>query len=83
MTHAIDVIINFCPKILIIPFGTDTVRSDPQGSFDIGIDDYKAIGNLIRNKFIGTIIVTQEGEYDLDVICTIVVNFLSGLIMTR
>lgn len=74
-----------CPfDVLIIPFGADTYKNDPDASslckcgLDIG--DYEIIGKFIR-KFSEDkpIIVTQEGGYDVDNVDKIVISLLSGL----
>jgi acetoin utilization deacetylase AcuC-like enzyme len=77
---AIKVISEYQPDVLIIPFGADTVSSDPQGSFDLNIKDYSVIGTMIKENFNTPIIVTQEGGYDISCVSTVVINFISGLV---
>lgn len=74
----------FEPKILIIAFGGDTFKDDPEslGStrFNLEINDYKVIGSLIKKYFDKKIIVIQEGGYNIEHIGTIVNNFITGLL---
>lgn len=72
-------ICKFNPDVLIIAFGADTVKNDPEGGFLLEPDDYTEIGKTIRKYYRKKIIVTQEGGYDLIEIDDIVYNFLSGL----
>ena len=68
--------------ILLIPFGGDTYKDDPDASHCckccLDIEDYRVISSLIRAKFDKKIIVLQEGGYDMDYIDLIVESFLSG-----
>lgn len=69
---------------LIIAFGADTFKNDPDASelsrFTLDLDNYDQMGNVIRSHFETTqIIVTQEGGYDLDNVPQIVYRFLNGL----
>lgn len=80
LKKAIKIIIEYKPQILIIPFGADTVISDPQGSFDLCVNDYVTIGNLIKENIRLPIIITQEGGYDINVVANIVVNFMKGIL---
>jgi len=80
LKKAIKIVVDHEPKILIIPFGADTVISDPQGSFNISPNDYVTMGKLIKEHIQIPIIVTQEGGYDIDVVGDVVVNFMRGLV---
>lgn len=73
------------PKIdnLIIAFGGDTFKDDPDasslGRFNIDIPDYHKIGQTIRKHYQKQLIITQEGGYEMDCIAEIVNNFIYGL----
>jgi acetoin utilization deacetylase AcuC-like enzyme len=73
----------FDPDVLIIPLGTDTLKTDPDASklygANLETNDFITIGKLIKNTFNKNIIVTQEGGYDLDNVPTAVHNFLLGI----
>ena len=70
---------------LIIAFGADTYKLDPDASAvakcGLEISDYKIISTYIRNNFPNCpIIVTQEGGYNMSDIDKILKSFLEGLI---
>lgn len=70
--------------VLIVAFGGDTFKNDPDASIrcrcNLDIPDYELIGKLIRSKIPNKpIVVTQEGGYDMEHIDQIVHSFLEGL----
>ncbi len=70
---------------LIIAFGADTFVGDidvsTSGAFKIQIEDYSAMGELIRAKLSTIpILVTQEGGYSLEHVPDIVCRFLDSLL---
>lgn len=73
---------NFNPELLIIAFGGDTYKFDPEASTSckccLDIEDYYNISKYIKSKFNKNIIVTQEGGYDMENIDKIVLSFLKG-----
>ncbi|AYV78408.1 MAG: acetoin utilization deacetylase [Edafosvirus sp.] len=85
--NALEYIKLFDPNILIIPFGADTLASDPDASelYKCGLKpiDFITIGTRISQKFKGKIIITQEGGYDLENVPEAVHNFLTGLSLTN
>lgn len=80
--NAMDLICEFQPDILVIPFGADTYKFDPEASSScrccLDILDYMKISMYIRSRFVKTIIVTQEGGYDIENVDQIVLYFLNG-----
>lgn len=80
LTDALEQIVQFGPKITIISFGADTFENDPQGGFNLKLDDYVLMGNIIRKKLKGPIVITQEGGYYLEYVDKIVSNFIEGLV---
>jgi acetoin utilization deacetylase AcuC-like enzyme len=82
---AIDYIKRDMPNVLIIAFGGDTYKNDPDASescrCSLDFDNYLKIGQQIRSQFPNMpIVVTQEGGYDMENIAEIVLSFLKGLI---
>lgn len=70
--------------VLVIAFGGDTYKDDPDASKSckclLDIQDYKTIGETIRKQYPNIpIIVTQEGGYEMSNIDKIVLSFLDGL----
>jgi len=80
LTH----IVNFTPDCLIIPFGGDTFRDDPDASptcrCGLEISDYEKISKRIRELYKGKIVICQEGGYNMDNISEIVEGFLQGFL---
>lgn len=75
-------------EILIIPFGGDTYKNDPDPSILYGcgldFDDYTEMGRLISTTLPHTrFIVTCEGGYNMSAIAKITSNFLLGLNMKK
>ena len=68
---------------LVIPFGADTYKDDPDpnliGHFNLRTDAYKEIAKVIRKYFDIPIVVTQEGGYCMDKVPEIVYEFINGL----
>lgn len=71
-------------QALVIAFGADTFKGDPDasklGRFQLDLPDYLAMGSLLNRAFSNIpIVVTQEGGYNLAAVPTIVGNFLKNL----
>lgn len=74
------------PTILIIAFGGDTYKNDPDASVNcrcsLDLQNYFSIGKFLRTQFNDIpIVVTQEGGYDMENIASIVESFLKGLLV--
>lgn len=83
LKKALGVIVSYGPDVLIVPFGADTLSSDPDASklYRCGllVDDFKIIGGVITDMFKGKIVITQEGGYDLANVPTAAYNFAMGV----
>lgn len=83
LDKGINLIKNFNPDVIIIPFGGDTFKDDPDPSKLYGcsleLEDYTKMGQEI-SKLNKKVVVTQEGGYCMDKITEIVDNFLIGLL---
>jgi len=80
LSEALDMITEFNPDVLIVAFGADTYKDDPQGGFCLDLPDYQQMGQLIKKAITKPIIVTQEGGYHMESIDKIVCNFIDGLL---
>lgn len=83
LIKALDKIKDFSPEFLIIPFGGDTYKDDPDQNnlcrFELDLDDYRSMGRLIYSYYPDVpIVITQEGGYNMENISTIVWNFLDS-----
>jgi len=75
-------IIEFNCDAVVIPFGGDTYKDDPESSpfakFGLEVEDYILIGKKVNDFFKGKpIVITQEGGYEINSIADIVSNFVS------
>jgi acetoin utilization deacetylase AcuC-like enzyme len=74
----------FRAQALVIAFGGDTYKEDPDASaiagFSLELDDYPKMGHMVKQGFTGPIVVTQEGGYCIDKIGSIVLSFLQALV---
>lgn len=73
------------PNVLIIAFGGDTYKNDPDASSScrcsLDFDNYFSIGEFVRTQFNDIpIVVTQEGGYDMENIANVATSFLKGLL---
>jgi len=85
LTEAIMFLKNHNIDSLVVAFGGDTYKDDPDVSLHsrcgLDIEDYFTIGKYIKTSFAGElkIIITQEGGYNLEHIAEIAESFLNGL----
>jgi acetoin utilization deacetylase AcuC-like enzyme len=85
LSDAIDQVIACKPGGLVIAFGGDTYKLDPDASpaarFALDIPDYRKMGEAIRRRLGGLpTVVTQEGGYHMEDIGAIVDSFFAGLL---
>ncbi|OGO00231.1 MAG: histone deacetylase [Chloroflexi bacterium RBG_13_51_52] len=66
------------PRYLVVPFGLDTAREDPTGSWALEADDFEAMGTMIGSLHLPTLVV-QEGGYDTRVLGVNARSFMTGL----
>ena len=88
LREAIEFLISHDIEHLVIAFGGDTFKDDPDTSVlcrcGLDIEDYYTIGQLIKRELKNyksnlKIIITQEGGYCLNKIGEIIDSFLNGL----
>ena len=75
---ALDRVVRFRPRFLIIALGLDTAKEDPTGTWSLEAKDFEAIGRMIGSLHFPTLVV-QEGGYDTRVLGTNVRHFFNGL----
>jgi acetoin utilization deacetylase AcuC-like enzyme/GNAT superfamily N-acetyltransferase len=68
----------FKPQFLVVPFGLDTAKGDPTGTWSLRARDFEANGRLLGEVGL-PILVVQEGGYDNRVIGSNARHFFSGL----
>lgn len=82
LEKALNAIEQFGADCLVIAFGGDTFKNDPDASptcrCSLGVQDYFTIGKTIKERFTGKKVITQEGGYDMENIDNIVFSFLEG-----
>lgn len=83
LRKALDLIRGFNTSHLIIAFGADTWKKDPdprpECRFALELEDYSKMGCMIKSLNL-PVLITQEGGYDLEVVPKIVENFLFSMI---
>lgn len=77
LEEALQQIIKFDPKYLVVSFGADTHADDPIGGFALTTDYFRKMAQSIAGLGLKTVIV-QEGGYNNELLGTNVVSFLSG-----
>ena len=77
LDDALNMIVGFSPKFLVISLGTDIYKDDPLGKFGITTDGFHEIGKKIAALHIGSLIVL-EGGYNNDALGENVVSFLTA-----
>ena len=78
LTQACQNIRDFAPKFLVIPFGLDTAKGDPTGTWLLEPTDYEMVGRRIGQLKIPTLVV-QEGGYDIKKLGINAASFFKGL----
>lgn len=62
LSKALRKVAGFKPKFLVLPFGLDTAKADPTGTWNLTEKDFEANGRLIGALHLPTLII-QEGGY--------------------
>jgi acetoin utilization deacetylase AcuC-like enzyme len=78
LKEAIKKVVRFHPRYLVIPFGLDTAKEDPTGSWTLEMADFEAIGKMLGVLRLPTLVV-QEGGYDTRVLGSNARAFFTGL----
>jgi acetoin utilization deacetylase AcuC-like enzyme len=68
----------FRPAYLVIPFGLDTAKEDPTGTWSLVAGDFEQMGKMIGALNLPTLVV-QEGGYDTRVLGINARAFFTGL----
>jgi acetoin utilization deacetylase AcuC-like enzyme len=78
LKEALKRIQRFRPRYLVVPFGLDTAKEDPTGSWTLEAGDFEAMGKMIGSLQLPTLVV-QEGGYDTRVLGVNARSFMTGL----
>jgi len=78
LVKALERVAAFKPDLLIVPYGADTYAEDPISFFGIETVDYTAMGRLIAEAGLPTLIC-MEGGYAVDALGANVRAFLAGV----
>jgi acetoin utilization deacetylase AcuC-like enzyme/GNAT superfamily N-acetyltransferase len=78
LRDALRRVARFRPGYLVIPFGLDTAKEDPTGSWSLATEDFEAVGRMIGALQLPTLVV-QEGGYDTRVLGINARAFFTGL----
>lgn len=77
LQQALERVMAFQPDLLIVPYGADTFAGDPISFFDIQTAEYQAMGAMIAQAGLPTLIC-MEGGYAIEALGDNVASFLSG-----
>ncbi len=78
LKEAVQKIIRFNPKFLVIAFGADTAKGDPTGSWPFTGHDFHHLGHQL-GRLHYTSMVVQEGGYRIRTLGQNVAKFIQGL----
>jgi acetoin utilization deacetylase AcuC-like enzyme/GNAT superfamily N-acetyltransferase len=78
LRDALRRVARFRPGYLVVPFGLDTAKEDPTGSWSLSAEDFEAMGKMIGALQLPTLVV-QEGGYDTRVLGVNARAFFTGL----
>jgi acetoin utilization deacetylase AcuC-like enzyme len=79
LENALNRIRFYVPDILIISLGTDIIKDEPSGGFQIEPETLHRIGRDIAALHL-PLVVIQEGGYNLDTLGQHVITFFTGLL---
>lgn len=78
LSRALRKVAGFKPKFLVLPFGLDTAKADPTGTWGLIGKDFEANGRLIGALQLPTLVV-QEGGYRVKSLGANARHFFIGL----
>lgn len=78
LDRALEAIAGRDPSLLVLSFGADTHASDPISFFELGGEDYRAIGRRIAARG-WPVLVVMEGGYCVEALAPSVAGLLDGL----
>jgi len=77
LEKALDIILDFSPKFLVVSVGMDIYKNDPLGKFNVSNKGIQGIGNHISKLGLPTLVV-MEGGYDNRTLGKNIVAFLAS-----
>jgi acetoin utilization deacetylase AcuC-like enzyme len=77
LEQALEAIVAYSPRFLVVSAGLDTFAADPLGDFNLSAAAYPAIGRRIAQLGLPTLFV-QEGGYAVDALGDNVVGLFQG-----
>ncbi len=75
---ALEAVLRFDPAAVVVSLGCDALASDPLGSFELRVDDFRAMARRIA-QLRRPLQVIQEGGYDVSALGACVLAFFGGL----
>jgi acetoin utilization deacetylase AcuC-like enzyme len=82
LKKALQRVADFRPEFLVIPFGADTAKGDPTGTWSLKAEDFRANGALVGAFHLPKLVV-MEGGYRTRQLGTNVLAFFQGLLLGR
>ncbi len=78
LRKALDIIRSFGTEVIIVSLGFDVLKGDPTGTFNLSVNDFKVVGQLLAGQK-KPVLVIQEGGYNLRNLGSGAIAFFSGI----
>jgi acetoin utilization deacetylase AcuC-like enzyme/GNAT superfamily N-acetyltransferase len=78
LQKALELIKSFEAEVIVVSLGFDILKGDPTGTFNLSINDFRLVGQLLAGQ-IKPLLVIQEGGYNLRNLGSGAVAFFSGM----
>ncbi len=78
LRKALDIIRSFGTEVIIVCLGFDILKGDPTGTFNLSVNDFKVVGQVLAGQK-KPVLVIQEGGYNLRNLGSGAIAFFSGI----
>jgi acetoin utilization deacetylase AcuC-like enzyme/GNAT superfamily N-acetyltransferase len=78
LQKALGLIKSFEAEVIVVSLGFDILKGDPTGTFNLSINDFRIVGQLLAAQKV-PVLVIQEGGYNLRNLGSGAVAFFSGM----
>jgi acetoin utilization deacetylase AcuC-like enzyme/GNAT superfamily N-acetyltransferase len=78
LQKALEIIKSFKAEVIIVSLGFDILKGDPTGTFNLSINDFKVVGQLLAEQK-KPVLIIQEGGYNLRNLGNGAIAFFSGI----
>ncbi len=78
LKKALDIIRSFEAEVIIVSLGFDILKGDPTGTFNLSVNDFKIVGQLLAEQK-KPVLIIQEGGYNLRNLGNGTIAFFTGI----